>query len=150
MIVANSSPLIALGRLNRLDILEILFGKIHIPNAVYQETVVETALEDQREAISRSIDAGIVIVVDSTIDYPFKRKLHSGEKDVLNLAIEKKAGAIIIDDTRARKEAKELELKSDILYTTDVLKGAEKRGLITSYTDIMEELKTMNIYLPEE
>lgn len=150
MIVANSSPLIALGRLNRLDILEILFGKIHIPNAVYQETVVETALEDQREAISRSIDAGIVIVVDSTIDYPFKRKLHSGEKDVLNLAIEKKAGAIIIDDTRARKEAKELGLKSDILYTTDVLKGAEKRGLITSYTDIMEELKTMNIYLPEE
>lgn len=150
MIVANSSPLIALGRLNRLDILEVLFGKIHIPNAVYQETVVETTLEDQRGAISRSIEAGIVIVVDSTIDYPFKRKLHSGEKDVLNLAIEKKASAIIIDDARARKEAKELGLKSNILYTTDILKGAEKRGLITSYTDLMEALKTMQIYLPEE
>lgn len=150
MIVANSSPLIALGRLNRLDILEALFGKIYIPNTVYQETVIETTIEDQRESISRSINAGIIIVVHSTLEYPFKRKLHSGEKGVLNLAIEKKANAIILDDTRARKEAKELGLKSNVLYTTDILKGAEKRGLITSYTDIMEELKTMNIYLPEE
>jgi predicted nucleic acid-binding protein len=149
MIVANSSPLIALGRLDRLDILKILFGKIYIPNAVYQETVLETIIESQRESISKSISANDIIVCEPTKEHTFRRKLHTGEKGVLNLALEKKASGIIMDDKRARKEAKELGLQLSLLYTTDILKGAERRGLITSYVEIMEQLKTMNIFLPQ-
>lgn len=149
MIIANSSPLIALGRIERLEILETLFGKIYIPNTVYQETVIEATIEAQKDSILKSINANIIIVVEPTLEHPFKRKLHSGEKGVLNLAIEKKANGIIIDDTRARKEAKELGFQLSLLYTTDILKGAKQRGLITSYTDVMEQLRAMDIYLPE-
>ncbi len=149
MIVANSSPLITLGRLNKLDVLEVLFGKIYIPNAVHRETVLETTIETQKEAISKSINANVIIVIEPTLEHIFKRKLHPGEKSVLNLAIEKEADGIIIDDKKARMEAKEIGLRSSLLYTTDILKGAEKRGLITSYLEVMEQLKKMNIYLPK-
>jgi predicted nucleic acid-binding protein len=147
MIIANSSPLITLGRIRRVDLLEALFGKVYIPKAVYQEAVLETTIEDQKESLLEAINTKIIIVVDPTINHPFNRKLHSGETGVLNLAIEKKASAVILDEKRARKEATELGFS--LIYTTDILKGAEHRGLITSYSDIMNRLKSMNIYLPE-
>ena len=37
MIISNSTPLINFSAIRRLDILEQLFGKIHIPKAVEQE-----------------------------------------------------------------------------------------------------------------
>jgi len=89
MIVANSSPLIALSRLDRLDILEALFGKVNIPNVVRQETVLETTVENQRESISKSINSYLIIVVEPTFEYRFKRKLHSGEKAVLSLGLQR-------------------------------------------------------------
>ena len=55
MIVSNSSPLIALSRINRLNIFASLFGKVHIPLSVYQETVHETKLIEQRDRILAAI-----------------------------------------------------------------------------------------------
>jgi len=37
--VSNSTPLIALAKINRLDILKDYFGKIYIPEEVYDEVV---------------------------------------------------------------------------------------------------------------
>lgn len=65
---------------------------------------------------------------------------------MLNLAREIDARAIIMDDKKARNEAK--ELKFSLFYTTDILRGAEQRGLLTSYADIMVQLRAMSIYLP--
>lgn len=42
-VVSNSSPLIALGRIERLDLLPALFPTISVPAAVYQEVVVQGA-----------------------------------------------------------------------------------------------------------
>ena len=36
-VVVNSSPLIALSGLHRLDVLQGLYGEIYIPEAVYEE-----------------------------------------------------------------------------------------------------------------
>jgi len=42
-IVSNSTPLIALSRVNELELLHSLFGTIIIPSAVYNEVVLEGA-----------------------------------------------------------------------------------------------------------
>jgi uncharacterized protein len=148
IIISNSSPLIALGRINRFDIINALLGQIYIPNAVSQETVIETSSEEQRNAILAAIEATTIIVVDPTIDYSFNRKLGPGEKDVLRLAIERNANGIIIDDRKARNEAKALGSDWVLLYTSDILKAADKRGLI-SYAEAMQELRMLKIYLPD-
>lgn len=44
IIISNSSPLIALSRIEQLSILKYIFGKIYIPNEVYQETVIESTV----------------------------------------------------------------------------------------------------------
>lgn len=149
MIISNSSPLIVLGRIERLDILESLFGKIYIPNAVFRETVLETTFEVQNTSILHAIAKETLIVIVPTLTHSFTRKLHSGESDVLRLALEKNATGIILDDKKARKEAVQLGMQHALIYTTDILKWAEKRGLIKSYSNVMEHLKTMNLHLPE-
>ena len=40
-IVSNSTPLIALSRINELDLLRIIFSSIIVPDAVYNEVVLE-------------------------------------------------------------------------------------------------------------
>jgi predicted nucleic acid-binding protein len=41
-VLCNSGPLMALGKLNRLDLLADLYGEVQIPHAVYDEVVIVT------------------------------------------------------------------------------------------------------------
>ena len=45
-IVSNSSPLIFLSKIGRLDVLTQIFNKIYIPYAVYDETVLSHKTDD--------------------------------------------------------------------------------------------------------
>ena len=38
-VVCNAGPLIALGKLGRLDLLQKLYGTVLVPQQVYEETV---------------------------------------------------------------------------------------------------------------
>ena len=147
MIIADTSPLIVLGRLNRLDILKALFGMVTVPNTVYQEAVVESTVPLQRTSILRAIDESVISVVEPIVEHEFTRRLGLGEVGVLRLALEVQARAIIMDDRKARNEAKEMGFM--LFYTTDLLKGAAGRGLLESYAEVVEQLAEMNIYLPE-
>ena len=66
---------------------------------------------------------------------------------MLTLAVESEAALVILDDKRARNEAKELGLK--LAYTADILKSAANRNLISSYADLLAQLAAINIFLPE-
>ncbi len=43
IVVANSTPLIALSKVGKLDLLKEIFGEIVIPQGVYDEVVVQGA-----------------------------------------------------------------------------------------------------------
>ena len=132
--------------INHLHVFKSSFDEIIIPDEVYQETVVGTELIQQKKLILTAIDIGYIKVVETAYNHPFRRKLGLGERGVLNLAIEKDALQIIIDDKRARNEA--VELGIPIMYTTDVLKIADGDKVI-SYSDVMTQLHAIGIYLPE-
>jgi len=67
IIVANSSPLIALGRIQRFDIINTLFGQIYIPTTVYRETVIETSFEEQRNTILSAIENSTIVIVSQQL-----------------------------------------------------------------------------------
>lgn len=77
----------------------------------------------------------------------FKRSIERGERGVLNLANEKQADLLIMDDKKAIKEAKELGFQH--LYTSQLLKQAEQQGVISSYLQIYQQLCDIGIFLPE-
>jgi predicted nucleic acid-binding protein len=43
IVVSNSSPLITLARVEQLDLLRHLFGRVHIANEVHHEVVIRGA-----------------------------------------------------------------------------------------------------------
>jgi predicted nucleic acid-binding protein len=95
IVISNSSPLLALSQVQRLDILKTLFGRIYIPDSVYRETVFECNVPVQKEGIEKATDDFIEVVTPS-IHHPFSRKLGKGEQGVLNLAIEKRAQILLM------------------------------------------------------
>ena len=147
LVISNSSPLIALGRVNHLGILESIFGEVVIPDAVYKETVVESNNKKQIKNITNAIDAGFIKVIHPTTNLAFTRNLGAGEKGVLSLAKELNPDMLIIDDKKARREAEELGFQS--FFTTDILKEAKDRNIIESYNSVINKLFDLQIYLPE-
>jgi len=137
----------ALSRIDRLDIFQILFEGIYIPDSVYQETAINATLVSQKEAILAAIQTETIKVIEPSVSHNFSRKLGLGEQGVLNLAIEKGTQQIIMDDKKARNEARELGFP--VAYTADILKIAANESLIDSYTNVFNQLNSMGIYLPE-
>jgi predicted nucleic acid-binding protein len=145
IVIANASPLIALSQAQCLGILKALFGRLCIPDSVYQETVIDCPVALQKQGVLMAID-DFIQVQQPTVNYPFSRNLGNGERGVLNLAIEKKAELLLIDDKKARNEAKDLGFTCG--FTSDVLYYAERQRLIQSYANIVQTLRDFGIYLP--
>jgi predicted nucleic acid-binding protein len=102
-VVSNSSPLIALVRIQRLDLLPAIFESVLVPPAVARE-------------ISPSIP---VLAPWLRIQAPsvlppaplLRRRLGAGEREALALAIELKADWIILDDLPARRSSPTFPVK---------------------------------------
>ena len=145
-VISNSSPLIALSRVGILFVFRDLFGKVYIPDTVWRETVLQSSCNVQKENILKAADDGFVIVETPTVNRSFRRTIDSGERGVLNLAFNKNADILIIDDKKARNEAMEIGFR--VAKTSTLLRRAEKRRIISSYRKVLEELERFQIYLP--
>ncbi len=86
IVISNSSPLIALSRINCLHLFKSIFGEVLIPDSVYLETVVQANLEIQHDNINKAVEDGFIKVKHSTKSQSFARNLGLGEKGVLDLA----------------------------------------------------------------
>ncbi len=124
LVVSNSTPLIHLAKIGRLELLGEFFGEVLIPEAVYRECVVE-------ERLKRSLMI----------------KLDEGESEAIVLALEKKADLILIDDYDGREVARALGLK--VTGTIGILLKAKFSGRITSLKDELEKLKSTGFWLSE-
>ena len=54
IVVSNASPLIALSIINSLDLLQTLYGTIHIPEAVFHEVVIRGAGRPGATAVAKT------------------------------------------------------------------------------------------------
>lgn len=121
IVVADTTPIITLMKLQRLDLLEKLFDTVFLPNAVYEElvsnsqylteaqTVVECSFLKRLEAFDRQSIKILREVVG----------LDAGESEAIALAEEKHADLLIIDERKGRRVAKQMELK--IIGTIGIL-----------------------------
>ncbi|MCD4844696.1 MAG: DUF3368 domain-containing protein [Methanosarcinales archaeon] len=137
IVVSNSTPLIALSRINKFGLLREYFGEIYIPVEVFDEVVTRGGnLSGAKEAASAEwikVDkVGNKIAVES-----LSITLDKGEAEAIVLAREKDA-LLIIDDGDGRRTAESLGLK--ITGTLGILLLAQEDGkldLKTAIDDLM-------------
>ena len=113
-IIFNSSPLINLSKIEKLELVEKLFGKIIIPEAVFNELIKDASSKKGSREIKDLINKGVVEVrkvEDENIIKSFRKDLDHGEAEVITLALEINADLIIIDEIEARRVAEIYNLK---------------------------------------
>lgn len=142
-VVSNSSPLISLGKLDMLFLLEKLFGKVIVPQAVYEEVVVKGSEEERKDVfhVVALIDQGIIRIENvETREDVLEKRLGRGETEAIILASRKKADVILMDDLLARIEARKRNLK--VKGTVGILYQAYCRNFLdwSGFQSVMEEI----------
>lgn len=148
IVVADAGPLIALGRLRRIELLAQIFAKVIVPHTVFEETQVHPDLPDAR-AIFAARQSGEFIVDNSSAGsagLPPEAELGDGEAAAISLAAALGHG-VLIDDKHGRAVAATLNLK--VIGTVGVLVLARRRGMIPVLKPLLEDLVASGYHLSE-
>ncbi len=136
LVVSNSSNIIALARVCYLDLLEKLFRKIIVPEAVWEEVTVEG--KPGHGKILRAVFIHVEKVGNERLVALLEEFVDRGEAEAIVLALELNADLLLIDDRDARDLAKKLGLQ--VMGTLGVLALAKYRELIREAKPIVDEL----------
>jgi predicted nucleic acid-binding protein len=135
VVLCDASPLMTLGKLNRLDLLAGLFGEVQIPRAVYDEVVTQGLARGEGDAFTVRLfwqrqRWPIVDVPEAMLSaYVPSVILDPGELEVLALALSLADPLVLLDDETARAEARRLKLR--LRGTLGVLALAYRQGLLS-------------------
>ena len=143
---SNSTPLIALSKIGKIELLREYFGQIYIPKAVYEEVVVNGGFLYGAEEVAKAEwiiveDVGNALAIESLSLY-----LDAGESEAIVLAKEKDC-LLIIDDGDGRKAARNMNVP--ITGTVGILLKAGKDGKI-NLRDSPDELNACGFRLSEK
>jgi predicted nucleic acid-binding protein len=131
IVIADTSCLIALSRMEALDLLRQLYRRVVIT-------------EEIRDEFGEPLPAWIEIM--PVADRKYQRLLESildkGESSAIALAVTLENVLLIVDDLKGRKEAKRLGFK--ITGTLGVLFSAKQKGLIPALKPCIERLQAVD------
>lgn len=133
-VFSDSGPLMALAKLGQLGLLFRLFGQVAIPTAVYRETVIQGRQYGHADAvlIESAIRQGRLAIVDVVQpDLPSDiaaLPLDRGEKETLFLGRRTPNSLVLLDDLKARGEAKARAVA--VKGTLGVLVQSHRAGLL--------------------
>lgn len=141
-VVSNTSPLVNLAVIGRLDLMREQFREVVIPQTVWHEAKAlphEVGLKSLNDAVS----AGWLVVVSDPPDDLFSGVLASGldagESAAIALAIFIKAELLLIDERRGRQEANLRELT--LTGVLGILAAACRMGSVSNMTEEMRRLR---------
>lgn len=138
IVVADATPLIALVKLRRIDLLRAIFGEIYVPDGVYHEVVVQGRQRPGAKEIREANWIHRQTVSDQAMVDLLRGELDRGEAEVLVLAEELKADWVLLDEERARLAARLVGRRR--MGTAGVLVLAKRRGLIDNVETLLDEL----------
>jgi predicted nucleic acid-binding protein len=131
-VVSNSSPLIWLAKIGRLDFLRIIFREVIIPTRVYEETALEAGSADSI-LICEAIEDGWIKVSQEKLEEATvlanRAGVHLGEAEAILLA-QKLGAELIIDEREGSGTAQMFGVRP--IGTIAVLMLALAQGHLTS------------------
>lgn len=137
-VVSNSSPLIALGRIERLDLLAALYTAIVVPAAVYQEVVVQGASQPGAATLANAEWLHVQSVQHEAGVQYLLATLDQGEAEAIVLAQELRADWLLLDELKARVTARRLGI--NVIGVAGTLVLAKKQGLLPAVRPLLDSL----------
>ncbi|HUH64464.1 MAG TPA: DUF3368 domain-containing protein [Terracidiphilus sp.] len=146
VVVADTSPIVYLRLIHRVEILPSLFDGISIPMQVYRELSHPSAPALVRSWAREGPD-WLAVLPSPGIDDPATARLDSGEREAIALAEQLKAELILMDERKGTKVC--LQKGFSVVGTLGLLDLAARRGMV-DFIACIEELKRTNFrYRPE-
>lgn len=142
-VISNTTPILSLLKIEKLDLLKKHFWKITVPTAVFQE--IENGRHKPYYRNLKQVDWIKIEHIKNTDSLDFFVDLDKGEAEVLILAKEQNADLVILDEIMGRRYAKQLEL--NLTGTLGVLLKAKEKGIIGSIREILTELTEKGTWL---
>lgn len=141
-VVSNTGPLIAFGKLKRLNLLVALFEHLIIPPEVEREVRVgvQRGLKHSLEIATLIESNKIKVLTPPPTAIEFQRRINLGEIGTIQLALQENAELVLIDDWDARNEAERLGLK--VKGTVGVILTANHQRLVSN-SDAITMLETI-------
>ena len=132
--VCNSSCLIVLDAIDRLELLQQLLGTITVPAAVVAE-------------FGGPLPGWFIVepVRNPATVKSLQLQLGPGESEAIALAGELSATRVILDDKKARRIARQLNLP--VTGTVALMIQAKQRGLIDNLSDVLDQLTAVGFFL---
>ena len=144
MVVADAGPLIALGRIGRLDLLRPILGEVLAPEAVLAECLVKP-LRPGALAIADAVARGwLHRTPDPQPQEPPFAVLGLGESAAIRLA-HVAAVPVLMDDRAGRSVARNLGVA--VIGTGGFLLGAKQRGFIDAVAPVLQSLRANGYHL---
>jgi predicted nucleic acid-binding protein len=148
LFVADATPLIALARIGRLDLLDVLPVPILVAVTVWNEVAGDLS-RPGAVVLERARDDGILAVIDAGDAHAYLQ-LGPGENATITAAAEIGA-AVIVDERKARRLLREdPELRGSIpaILSTVALVILEKRaGVVPDVRVILHQLQKQGFYI---
>ena len=148
IIVSDTTPLIGLAIINQFELLHHLFGKIYIPQAVYDEAVVAGREEGgAKNEVSTADWIEVVTVEDRLAVDVLLDELDLGEAETVVLAREIMADWVLMDEKKGRRKLTQLGLNK--IGTVGILLKAKQVGLLPALRPHLEQLHQQGFRLSQ-
>jgi len=146
LIIADAGPLIALSRIDALDLLCGVFGEIQVTPEVRAEAL-PSADYPGKASLNAAFAAGwLRWLPEARPDrQPLNPGLGPGERSAIAAALQSPDCLLVIDDRAGRAEARAQGLS--IIGTAAVIGLAKLLGLIPAALPLLEQLRPAGYYL---
>jgi predicted nucleic acid-binding protein len=123
-----------------------LFGNIIIPQAVFDELTRDRTPKPVKDWIDSQPQWIEVRRPSRELD-DVAKALGSGEREAIALAIDLAADAILLDDKRAKNEARQRDIR--VITLLNILEAAGERDLL-DLSSAIDRLRDTSFYMPAE
>lgn len=147
-VIANSTPLIALAKINELNTLKDIYSQIVIPKAVYEEVVILGKGREGSVEITKAKWIKVKAAREEKLKKLLQMEVGGGEAEVIALAYEVNADLVIIDENIGRRIAKMFGLK--VTGTIGTIIEAKKRGLLNNVQEKLDALINVGFWIGED
>jgi predicted nucleic acid-binding protein len=146
VVIADAGPLIALSRIDALDLLRGLFGQVLVTEEVRDEAL-PAADYPGKAFIAQGFEAGWLVCPGpfETSWQPTNPGLDAGERSAIAAAMQMPGCLLIIDDRAGRAEAKSHQVA--IIGTAAVIGLAKLQGLIPAARPVLERLQPAGYFI---